>query len=113
MPRILCDILKETVGRHADMEVVGEQPAGADLVAAARAALADVVVVAPAEPELPAECGALLAAIPGMRVVGVAADGRHAFLWELGPPLRQVSLGEVSPKGLVQAIRSAVRVRSA
>jgi len=104
MPQLLSHVLRETLARYPDIEVVGEQGDRKNLVSAARASLADVVVIALAEPDLPADCDALLDAIPGIRVLGVAADGGRAFLWELGPPVR-VSLGDVSPQDIVDAMR--------
>jgi DNA-binding NarL/FixJ family response regulator len=114
MPRMLCDIIKETVNRHPDMEVVGEQPDRASLISVARATEADVVVVGLSDLELPADCAALLEAVPEIRLLGVAPDGRRAFLWraDLGARPTRTSLGEISPLGLVHAIRTAVQVRS-
>jgi hypothetical protein len=110
MPRMLRDIITQTVSHEPDMVLVGEHTERTDLVSAARASQADVVVVGVSDAELPAQCEALFMMSPGIRVLGITGDGRRAFLWELRP--NRTPLGEVSPEGLVEAIRTAVNARS-
>jgi len=55
--------------------------------------------------ELPVVCEELVTSHPQIKVLAVAGDGRGAFLYELRP--QTSSLGEVSPQGLVDAIRAA------
>jgi hypothetical protein len=59
------------------------------------------------DPELPRICRELMAANPRVKVLAVAGDGRRVFLHELRP--QTVALGEVSPAGLIDAIRAAMR----
>lgn len=107
---MLGDIITQTVSHEPDMQLVGEPTERTDLLSAARVTQADVVVVGISDRELPAECEALFTSSPGIRVLGITGDGRRAFLWELRP--QRTPLGEVSPQGLVQAIRTAVQARS-
>jgi DNA-binding NarL/FixJ family response regulator len=104
---MLCDIVRDAFARERDMEVVGVLPTLDTLLADARETRADVVILGLADTELPPVCGELIAAHPLMKVLAVAGDGRRVFLHELRP--QTVSLGEVSPQELIDAVRSAVR----
>jgi DNA-binding NarL/FixJ family response regulator len=106
MPQMLCDILTDVLSGQADMAVVGGLPDRNSLVAAALATRAEVIVIGLPDGDLPAECGELLDAQPHVRVFGVGANGREAFLYQTRT--HRIPLGEVSPQGLVQAIRTAV-----
>jgi len=107
MPRMLCDIITDVVGSQPDMVVVGELPERADLIPAVDRTQADVVVLGLRDSELPDDCTPLFDAHPRSRLLGVAADGRRAFLYEMRP--QRTPLGEVSPQGLLDAIRLATR----
>jgi DNA-binding NarL/FixJ family response regulator len=107
MPRMLCDIITDVVASQPDMVVVGELPERADLLPAVNRTRADVVVLGLPDSDLPNECGPLFDAHPRSRLLGVAADGRRAFLYELRP--QRIPLGEVSPQGLLDAIRLPTR----
>ncbi len=106
MPRLLSDIIAETVKSQYDMELVGELANRAGLLAAVDRMGVDVVVVRVNDSELPFEFESLLATHSFIRVLGVAEDGRRSFLYELRPQM--TLLGEVSPLELVEAIRAAV-----
>jgi hypothetical protein len=51
----------------------------------------------------------LLHAQPSLRILALEGNGRGAVMYELQP--HAVPLGDVSPDGLIDAIRSAGRVR--
>ena len=104
---MLSDIIADVVSVQPDMQIVGTVEQHGAMVAAARSARPDVVVIGLEDSELPETCGPLFEAFPRIRVLGVASDGRGASLYELRP--RKTSLGEVSPEGLVQAIRGSAR----
>ncbi len=106
---MLCDIIAHAIASESDMEVVGEVAGRAHLGATAQATEADVVILQLDSLELPTECGALFDARPRIKLLGVAADGRRTFLYDLQP--QRTALGEVSPQRLVEAIRAAVRPR--
>jgi DNA-binding NarL/FixJ family response regulator len=107
MPRMLCDIITDVVASQSDMIVVGELPGRAGLLAAADRTRADVIVFGLGDADLPDDCAPLFEAHPHIRLLGVAADGRRAFLYELRP--QRTPLGEVSPQALLDAIRLAAR----
>jgi hypothetical protein len=103
MPGVLRDLVASAVAAQPDMEIVGAigaRAAGPPLPGRA----ADVVIVA--VPSI-ADGAALRDhpfAHPDQRVLALATDGRRAVVYELRPHL--TDLGEISPDGLVAAIRS-------
>jgi hypothetical protein len=104
MPRMLSDIITDVIGDQPDMEKVGDLPSRDGLRAAVETTAADVVLLGLLDSDLPDDCLPVFTAYPSLRMLGVAADGRRAFLYELRP--QRFPLGEVSPNGLVEAIRA-------
>jgi DNA-binding NarL/FixJ family response regulator len=102
---MLCDIISSTLRSQPDMDVVGEPCDGVDVITAARQTHADVVVIGLSDSELPADCAKLFDLHRRIPVLGVAGDGRRAFLYELRP--QRTPLGELSPQELVNAVRAA------
>jgi len=105
LPRMLSEILTEVLGGQRDMEKVGELANRSGLERAVAATAADVVLLGLPDSDLPGDCVAVFTAHPSIRMLGVVGDGRRAFLYELRP--QRSPLGEVSPDGLVAAIRAA------
>jgi hypothetical protein len=104
LPRMLRDIVSETIDRQDDMKVVGDLPARAD---AWDAGVADVVVAGLADDALADRYTRLMRYHPGLKVLGITGDARSAFLFELRP--HRIPLGDASPDGLLSAIRAAAR----
>ncbi len=102
---MLGDIVEQVISEQPDMEIVGKLVARAPLTEAAAELSADVVIVGLEAAELPDVCEELVISHPQIKVLAVAGDGRGAFLYELRP--QTSPLGEVSPEGLVNAIRAA------
>src|SRR5687768_4655887 len=102
MPRMLSDILENVVATQPDMFVL---KAGAgELRAEIEQAQPHVLIVGF---DAGRTCDDdLLYAFPRLKVLAVASSGRDAFLCELQP--RQHPIEDVSPDGLVQAIRDAL-----
>jgi hypothetical protein len=109
MPRMLCDIIADALVRQPDMEMVGMLASREALPTTVEETGADVVVIGLKDSELPEECGRLFYTHPWTRVLGVGSDGRRGFLYELRPT--KAPLGELSPQGLVDAIRTTDRTR--
>ena len=100
------DIIRHLLS-EPDIEVVAESTGDVDLADLAGATRADVVVMGLADTRLSQAGRRLLVRHPGIRLVGVAADGRKSVLYELSA--RRRSLGEVSSKTLVAAVRGSRR----
>jgi DNA-binding NarL/FixJ family response regulator len=110
MPRMMREIVENIIGAESDMQVVGvaeSDDALADAVARTRA---DVLILAlDADGELRAY-DALLFRHPRLHVLAVTEDGRGALISELRP--HHVPLADVSPAGLVDAIRASARAEA-
>jgi DNA-binding NarL/FixJ family response regulator len=103
MPRMLRDIVGSLLTAHDDFEVVAEFTDASELCSAVERTAADVVILGLEDSELPDVGCQLLWERPSTKVLGIAADGRKAFLYELRP--HRIPLGEVSPDSLVDAVR--------
>lgn len=101
---MLREIIKGAIGLQPDMELIdcGDEP---DLSKAFKSSAADVVIVA--RPTGPATSHQhILADNPQLKMFVVTDDGREAHLLEF----RQNPVAQLSPQGLVDAIRAAVGV---
>ncbi len=104
---MLRDTFTQLVAGQPDMEFVGDLADPLSLLLAAGQTRPDAVIVRLQDSEFPGICSHLLSEHPHIKVVGVTADGRSACLYELRP--QKMSLGEVSPPEVLDAIRAAVR----
>ena len=107
LPGMLSDIICKLLASEENIELVGEVTEAQELLGVMDRTGADVVILGLEDSELPARANQLLSEHPACRVLGVAGDGRAAFLYELRP--YRVPLGEVSPEVLVKAIRQGTR----
>ena len=107
MPRLLREIVEAAVRFQPDMELVNA-PDGNDLPMVIKGRQVDVVIAGEREADNPGLGEQLLLKNPHLKVVVVTEDGREARLFEL----RQVRVPDVSPQGLVDAIRAAVADKS-
>ncbi len=103
LPPMLREIVKDAVSAEPDMEVTGEFEGTAFLRAPARA---DVVIAGTREPAGAAFPGEILSAWPSAKVLMIAVNGPATAMYELR--CHKTPLGDISPGGLVQAIRHAV-----
>jgi hypothetical protein len=102
---VLRGIIMNTLGSEPDM-IVRELGDGDDTAAAASTYAADVVILTGDAEPLAAEWLRVLYACPRACVLSVVDDGRSATVHELRP--RSAPVDDVSPRGLVAAVRSAV-----
>jgi hypothetical protein len=107
---MLVDIVRDIIARHEDLALAGEVAGHDGLLPAARAAKADVILLA--EPASGKVCRyePLLYDRPRLKILAITADGREGFLHKLRPEV--ISLGELSPDVIVKAIRGAPRAKS-
>lgn len=102
VPRLLRDIIDDAARVHPDIEIFAS--ADTDLSRAVARRGADVVIVAAAAPGASRLHRRVLVDHPQLKVFVVTDEGRAAHLLEL----RQTPVVEVSPNGLIEAIRAAV-----
>jgi DNA-binding NarL/FixJ family response regulator len=115
MPRMMREIVESAVSTQADMQIIGAieerlVERGA-LTAAAEARVeradADVVILGLQRDDEARAYDRLLYVRPRLTLLAITGDGRGAFLYELRP--HKVPIGDVSPEGLLGAIRTAAR----
>jgi len=100
---VLRDVIEATLSTQHDIEVVStDQAATAHL---------DVVVIGLKDSEAPAAVEAFFERYPHARVVGIASDGRRAYMHELRP--HRLALGELSPEQLIEVVRRGGSGRAA
>ena len=108
MPRMLRDIVERVIRSQPDMLVVGVMGVvgTSDALNSEVQRLKPNVVVLGLEADTAWNaCDSLLYENPHTRLLAVTDDGRGATLCELRP--HRVRIGNVSPEGLVSAIRHA------
>jgi DNA-binding NarL/FixJ family response regulator len=107
LPPLLRDIVRATLTRDADVEIVTQVDGRDEIASALERSEAHVAVlgVAPADwAGLSVFLRALLAAHPRLTIIALASDGRSGYVYRLQP--RGVVIDDISPISLAQAIRS-------
>lgn len=112
MSRLLSDMVRQGLGAEGDLDLVAEIGDDADaLLAEVDRANVDVLVVGLENQRLPSRYGRMMLQRPDVHVLGLSADAREAFAWELRPV--RIALGEASPAALAAAVRAIARPRVA
>ena len=107
MPRILREVITTIVADQPDMEIVGEVPEDADPAEVDALGASFITVGLDRSGALPPTAGRLLADRTAVPMLGLSAEGRIGYLYELRP--HRQPIGEVSPEVLLSTIRSSVR----
>jgi DNA-binding NarL/FixJ family response regulator len=107
VPPILSDIIRDALADVHGVEVVRETAGEEDLAESVARSRADVLVTEDAGQELSDRHLGLMYRHPRLKLLTISPDGRRAALYRLMP--RRRLLVDVSPDGLVAAIRGAVR----
>jgi hypothetical protein len=103
MPRLLRDIVEGAVRLELDMQLVdtGDDP---DLSSAIKRCAVDVIILGEQPATSASSHRQLLVENPYLKIFVVTDDGREANLVEF----RRIPVAEMSPRGLVDAIRAAM-----
>jgi len=104
VPRMLREIIESVIDGQADMSIVGTIPTRDRVVSALDTTPADVVIVGLRHAETTTALDPVLYERPRLKVLAISGDGGSSTLCELRP--YRVPLGDVSPSGLVDAIRT-------
>lgn len=104
-PRMLREILEETVAREPDMLVIARDEESDDWFRAVVDCQADVLVCG--EEPASAELTRLFSARPLLRLFALGSAGERVVLHELRP--ERVVLGETSPQRLIAMMREQTR----
>lgn len=105
LPRMLADIVESMVAAQPDMMVANRLAGEATLETSLRENEPHVLIVGLAPEEDASRYDALLYDHPRLKVFAITSTGRDAYLYELQPV--QHPIGNVSPEGLMAAIRGA------
>ena len=100
---LLRAVVRRIVSRQPDIEVVDET-APVDALMDAPTEGSEVLIVGIEDGRLPAICIPLVHARPRLRVLALAGEGLETTLFEMRP--HRLSLGNVSPETLLDAIRA-------
>ena len=106
LPPLLRDIVRETLVRDPDVEIVAEIGRTNEIEASSDRVAADVLIVgvAPADwSGLSSLTRELLTRHPGLTIIALARDGRSGYVYQQP---RGLAIHDISPKSLVQLIRS-------
>jgi DNA-binding NarL/FixJ family response regulator len=101
MPRMLREIVDDSLSKRPDVRLVDETQDGSSLVDAVDRSGAAVLIIS-AERIGPADVCRLLEQRPRVKVFAITSDGRDGCLYELRPNL--VLVGDLSPTSLVQTV---------
>ena len=107
MPPLLGDIVRETLARHEDVEVLADVETPSEVAAAVDRTSADVAVLgmsASGARDTTVLMQSLLTNHPRLTVIALASDGRSGYVCQLEP--RTIAIDDISPSALVDAIRS-------
>lgn len=105
---MLCDVIRNMIERQPDMGVVSEVLDPIELLFAARATSADVVIVTPLDSDGETRlCRHLLAEHPHLIILALSAQGQAAFLYRSGSPKKRVV--EPSEQSILDAVRESVK----
>lgn len=103
MPGVLRDLVESVVAAQPDLQIVANGSTDPSIESEA-VPPADVIVVGVDTIDKVTAFTDRLYAYPHQRVLALALDGRHAVAYELRPHITE--LGEISPDGLLAAIRA-------
>lgn len=108
LPRMLEDMVSSVLRPHCDIRVVRGAAADGDLIAAAAASGAQVVVVTRRDPGNLAEVDPHLAQAAAVSIIALAPDGGWACLYRLRPDVTR--LDDLSTAKVLAALASATPI---
>jgi DNA-binding NarL/FixJ family response regulator len=106
MPRLVHEMVESAVSAQRDMQVVGSVHGPGEVADAVRTSRPSFVIVGVDDEAFLDGCLEAFDDEPKLKVLGIEADAGEGYLYELRPVKRP--LGEISPSGIVDAIREAL-----
>jgi DNA-binding NarL/FixJ family response regulator len=103
---MLRDIITDAFADQPDILLVAQAAAGDEMESAIERGRADVVITGLDVGGNRQFCEPVFRRHPRLTVISIPADGSGAYAWTLR--LHGERLGDVSPDGLIEAIRQAV-----
>ncbi len=99
---MLREIVRDSVARQPDMEIVGDFGQRDEFLEAVKGV--GVAIIGAREPDDSTLARQVLQASPSTRVLIISMNGGTAVLWQLRP--HKERLDDVSPESLIRAIRT-------
>ncbi len=107
-PRMLSQLVKHTVARQPDMDVVRELIDPAELLRTLRSTDVEVVIATAGDADREPGLGStLLAAYPHLKIMTLSETGATAMFYESGSPKKRIE--EVGEESMLDAIRELMR----
>lgn len=106
-PRIMREVVRQTIERQPDMEIVGEVLDPSALVHIAEQTQADVIIVALEDSEALGLARDLLAKIPAVTILALASKGDAAFIEQVRLGHREIA--DPSEANILTALRQAIQ----
>ena len=107
MSRLLADMVRQGLNADDEIDLVAELTDAGALQADLNRASVDVLILGIEDSGLPAPYRRLMLQRPRLRVLGLSADARQAYAFELRP--HRIPLGEATPATLAAAVRAVAR----
>jgi two-component system, NarL family, response regulator DesR len=109
MPPLLGDIVRATLARDPDVEILAEVASHDAIAPAVDRSDADVAILGVSPGEWSGLSHVLretLAAHPRLIIIALASDGRSGYVYRMQP--RGVVINDITPRSLVQVIHANV-----
>ena len=108
-PRLIRELVTETISDQPDINVVGEIEQENELQDAVLAMKPDVLIVAlDRSNHLPLVCESILRSYPAMRIVAIASDRNASMLYRVSLTIESTPI-EASEAGVLGAIRGTTQ----
>jgi chemotaxis response regulator CheB len=110
-PRLMRDLILETIGGLPDIEVAGEIQEESEILEAVERTRPDFLIVTLGESdERPVICDSVLARHPQLRVLAIAPDRNSTIYYWVSPEIHSARI-ETSEGGMLSALRSRMNHR--
>lgn len=110
LPRLMRELIVNTIADQPDIELVGEVEKQRDLPEAVQQTRPDVVILAMDDHDrYRAQCGFLLGRYPEMRILALAPEQNRALFYWATLDIRSKPL-ESSEAGILEAMREGAQV---
>jgi len=107
-PRLMRDLIMETIGGQPDIEIAGEIREESEILEAVERTQPDFLIVALGHSdERPSVCDSVLARHPHVRVLAIAPDRDSSIYYWVSPEIHSAPI-ETSEGGMLSALRSKV-----
>lgn len=107
-PRLMREVVRTALSRHADMEVVGEVEDEIEILPALERTHAECLIIAQQEfGRRPAICDRVFDNFPHMKILAVAPGSDDSVLYWVFMEIRLIQI-ETSEEGVINALRGHV-----